>query len=262
MKKVLIIAVLVLMVASSLIAGTLAIYTQTIDGLASGSVIAKEFILLEDGTDTFETDVKIAPTETVTWQFSVKNFNDQTVTETAMDLLFNIDVTNTPSKSAVDPLVVTVYDENGTVVGEKTDTGVIQYSSQFSLQETGQTKIYTVTVYWPSDNTVDFDYAGATFGTTVSISVTGTQISAKGKRINTASDDPAGLQPQDNSDDSSSLQQADTAEESANGGPASELQQANNPDDAAGLQQEDDAEQNSGSDENNQSPENVLQLFR
>jgi hypothetical protein len=185
MKKVLIMGAMILMIATSLIAGTLATYTKTMD-ISSGSVVAKEFILLKDGADTFEKNVKIAPTETVSWQFSVKNYDGQTVAETAMDLLFDINVTNSPGKLAIDPLVVTVYDENGEVVGSKSGTGVFQFTSQFPLQEAGQSKTYTVSVYWPSNGTSnlqDADMAQETANRVTS-----------GLRLSTAQDDAAGLQ--------------------------------------------------------------------
>ena len=176
MKKGLIISALVLMIAASLIAGTLANYTTQIDDLAEGSVVAKEFILLENGSDTFATDVKIAPTETKTWQFSVKNNNGALVTETAMDLDFDIDVTNTTGKSAIAPLTVTIKDSGSNVVASRTGTGTMHFDSSFALQAAGQEQTYTVEVNWPSDNEVDINYAGGNFGTTVAVSVTGTQI--------------------------------------------------------------------------------------
>ena len=176
MKKGLIISALVLMIAASLIAGTLANYTTSIDDLAEGSVIAKEFILLENGTDTFATNVKIAPTETKTWQFSVKNYNGSLVTETAMDLDFDISVTNTTGKQAIEPLTVTILDEEENVVATRTGSGTMHFDDAFTLLAEGQTKTFTVNVTWPSNNEVDINYAGGGFGTTVSVAVTGTQI--------------------------------------------------------------------------------------
>ena len=58
MKKALTIVALVLILSTSVIAGTLAMYTTTIDNIAEGSVVAKEFILVEGGTDTFTKNLK------------------------------------------------------------------------------------------------------------------------------------------------------------------------------------------------------------
>lgn len=175
MKKTLAIFSLVLVIAVSVIAGTLAMYTTTIDNLASGSVVAKEFVLLEDGTDTFAQNVKIAPAETKTWTFSVKNYNGSVVSETAMKLDVSVDISAAAGKSAIDPLIATVTNENGTVVGTKTGTGTISFTDHFALADAGQSHTYTVTVNWPSNDSVDYNYAGSGFGTALNVRVTGTQ---------------------------------------------------------------------------------------
>ena len=175
MKKVLLTIALVLVVSTSLIAGTLAMYTTKIDDLADGSVVAKEFVLTEGGTDSFVKDIKIAPGETVNWQFSVKNYDGSVVSETAMALAFDINAQATDGKSLVEPLTFTVKDGSGAVVGTATSSGLIQFSDDFALAADGQEKTYTVSVNWPSNNDVDINYAGAGYGTSVAVSVTGTQ---------------------------------------------------------------------------------------
>jgi len=74
MKKTLITLALVLLLATSVIAGTLAMYTTSIDNLSEGSVVAKEFILTKGGTDTFAQNVKLSPGESEEWKFSIKNY--------------------------------------------------------------------------------------------------------------------------------------------------------------------------------------------
>lgn len=175
MKKILVLTALVLMIATSLMAGTLANYTTTIDALATGSVIAKEFVLLESGTDTFASDVKIAPSENETWSFAVKNYNGSVVSETAMDLDFTVSVAASTGKSAIAPLVVTVKDSDNDVVATRTGAGTMTFDSGFAVATSGQEQVYTVVVEWPSNDDVDLNYAGSGFGSTVSISVTGTQ---------------------------------------------------------------------------------------
>ena len=93
------------------------LYTTRIDDLAEGSVVAKEFILVEGGVDTFVQNVKVAPGETNTWQFSVRNFDGALVSETAMDLAFKVDVKAAEGKEAIAPLTVTVTNDEGAVVG-------------------------------------------------------------------------------------------------------------------------------------------------
>ena len=175
MKKGLMIIALALVLTTSVIAGTLAMYTTTIDNIGQGSVVAKEFVLLKGGTDTFTKNVKIAPAETVNWQFSVKNYNGDIISETGMDLNFSVDVKAEDGKSVIAPLQVTVKNANGDVVGSVNSDGKIQFTDEFALSASGQEKVYTVSVNWPGNGNDDILYAGGGYGTAVKVSVTGTQ---------------------------------------------------------------------------------------
>ncbi len=173
MKKTLVLLSLVLAIALSVLSGTLAVYTTTI-ALADGNVVAKEFILLENGSDTFKENVRIAPKEKVEWTFSVKNYNGNIVSETAMDLTFTVNIAASTGREAIAPLIVTIK-KGDTVVGAKTGTGSIEFADKFPLNEEGQSRTYKVVIEWPSNDEVDINYAGSGFGTTISVSVTGTQ---------------------------------------------------------------------------------------
>ena len=105
----------------------------------------------------------------------MKNYNGSVVSETAMALDFDVNVKAADGKTMIDPLVVTVKDSNGNVVGTKTGSGLIEYANEFALNAAGQTQTYTVSVNWPSNNAVDINYAGANYGAAVAVSVTGTQ---------------------------------------------------------------------------------------
>ena len=175
MKKTLITLSLVLLLATSVIAGTLAMYTTTIDTLGEGSVVAKEFILTRGGTDTFAQNVKLAPGETEDWQFSVKNYNGAVISETAMDLAFNVNIAAADGKEIIAPVEVTIKNANGDTVGTRKGSGAIAFADEFSLAASGQEKTYTVSVNWPSNDAVDINYAGAGYGTAVKVSVTGIQ---------------------------------------------------------------------------------------
>ena len=66
MKKTLTLLLLVLAITTSLIAGTMAYYTVTLDNLVQGEVVAKEFIFVEKaGQQTLSFSDKMAPGETV-----------------------------------------------------------------------------------------------------------------------------------------------------------------------------------------------------
>lgn len=176
MKKILITAALILILSTSIISGTLAMYTSKIDNLADGSVVAKEFVLLKGGTDTFTQNEKIEPGKTDTWKFSVKNYDGSIVSETAMNLDIGVDVQAAAGKNAIEPLSVKVLDADGKQLGTAvTGNGTIKFTDSIPLSEAGQEKIYTVIVDWPSNNAVDINYAGSGYGTDIKVSATGTQ---------------------------------------------------------------------------------------
>lgn len=171
MKKTLVIVALVLIISTSVIAGTLSMYTITIDDLAEGSTVAKEFIFVGEGEDSFEEGVKIAPTEEVNWQFRVRNHEGSVITETDLYYRIRFHVRGTEGKEAIAPLKITVNDEEfNTTNGE----GTFDVLGTFELDEEGQHEDYYVKIYWP-DGDDDIDYAGRGFGTTISVSALASQ---------------------------------------------------------------------------------------
>lgn len=176
MKKVMFILVLVLTMASSLVAGTLALYTTSIDNLADGSVVAKEFIFTGVGTDSFRQGIKIAPTETVQWQFKVKNYENHIITETDLYYKLTFNVHATENKSAIDPLVVTVKDLEGRVFNRVTGVGSFDVIGSFMLSEIGQEKDYIVEINWPGDGRNDNKYAGGKYGTSIKVDAVASQL--------------------------------------------------------------------------------------
>lgn len=181
MKKTITIIAMILAISVSLIAGTMSYYTITIDKLAEGSVVAKEFILKEEGSDTFQENVKIAPGEKEVWTFVVKNFDGNAVSETVMDLDFSVALSANGIKGMIQPLEISVakFDSSETPVKideiEEEDND-FSFTDRFELAEEGQTHKYQVTVSWPFEGKDDIKYAGADFGTALSVSVTGTQV--------------------------------------------------------------------------------------
>ena len=169
MKKTLVLLSLVLAIALSVLSGTLAVYTTTIANLADGNVVAKEFILLENGSDTFKENVKIAPTETVEWTFSVKNYDGNIVSETAMDLAFTVDIAASTGKEAIAPLIVTIKKGNTVVGTNKTGTDSIIFADEFALNEVGQAHTYTVIIDCPVMIQLH-QLCRKCFGTTISVS--------------------------------------------------------------------------------------------
>lgn len=164
-----------LIILASLLSGTLAIYTKTIDVDTPASVIAKDFIFLTDGTETFQTNVKIAPTETVVFSFGVRNYDGSAVTDTAMSYNIRIDVGAAPGKTAIGPLIVRVKDERGNIIDSLTHTGTLNISGLFPLSSLGQRHGYIIECYWPS-TVNDIDFEGDNFSTQLGVTGTGVQM--------------------------------------------------------------------------------------
>lgn len=176
MKRVLALVALVLVISISLVAGTLAMYVVTIDDLPEGSVLAKEFILLEGGKNTFKKDVKIAPGETVEWVFSVRNHDGKIVSETDMGLKFRVDITKADGKEdAIKPLDVIVTDNNGHIITKTHEMEPLEFKGEF-FKGKHDGKVYHVLIHWPGNDQVDMKFAGSKFGTAIKVSVTGTQM--------------------------------------------------------------------------------------
>jgi len=175
MRKIVLTASLVLIILASLLSGTLAIYTKSIDVDEPGSVIAKDFIFLTDGTETFQTNVKIAPTETVIFQFGVRNYDGAAVTDTAMRYDLAIDVGAAPGKSAIGPLVARVKDAMGNIIDSLTFTGTLNIRGLFPISSEGQHHAYVIEFYWPS-TVDDINFEGDSFSTQLNISGTAVQL--------------------------------------------------------------------------------------
>ena len=176
MKRIVFFLALVLVMLSSIVAGTLAMYTVSIDNLAEGSVVAKEFIFLGEGTDTFQQGLKIAPSETTQWQFKVKNYENNIVSETDMYYKLTFNVQALTGKKAIEPLKVTVKDSNGKALNSVTGVGTFAVLGSFPLAVNGQEQNYSVEIAWPDDGTSDVKYAGGNYGTMINVDAVASQI--------------------------------------------------------------------------------------
>jgi len=176
MKKLIFLLTLVLIMASSIVSGTLAMYTVSIDNLAEGSVVAKEFIFVGEGTNTFQQGLKIAPTETVQWQFKVKNYENHIVSETDMYYKLTLNVQALSDKNAIEPLTVTIKNSEGNVLNRVNGVGTFDVLGSFPLAVNGQEQDYLVEIYWPGDGTSDINYAGGNYGTMINVDAVASQI--------------------------------------------------------------------------------------
>lgn len=184
MKRIVFILLLVLTMVSSIVAGTLAMYTASIDDLAEGSVVAKEFVFVGEGMDSFRQGIKIAPGETVKWQFKVKNYQNHVITETDLYYKLTFNVLASAGKNAIEPLNVTVKDGGGNVVNSVTGVGTFDVLGAFPLSSAGQEQDYTVEINWPGGGSQDINYAGGNYGTTVNVDAMASQLPIDGGQEN------------------------------------------------------------------------------
>jgi len=175
MKKALLISALVLTIVASMVSGTLAVYTRTLTPY-SNDVVAKEFVLVSEGTVNFDADVLIAPTESVNMVFTVSNNAAGVRSEVAMDLDITVDFGAAAAKTAIAPLTATITGGGSTfaVTGSLTNgVGVFSIDDAMGFAA-DETLTYTIAIQWPSTAT-DINYAGHAYGTNVEVTVTGTQ---------------------------------------------------------------------------------------
>lgn len=120
MKKILIVGALALSVAVSMVSGTMATYTKTVDPL-NGTVTAKYFNI--ENSSATEVNADLAPGEKTTWDFSVRNYSGTDTTEVNMDLILDLHVGNTEmfgmENNVLEGLEVKLYDS------EDLDTNLI-----------------------------------------------------------------------------------------------------------------------------------------
>ncbi len=154
MKRGIIVLVLVLMVFTSLNAGTLAIYTSTAE-VAVLAVSAKRFVLNVDRGDQLELNLKLAPGERKSYNFEVTNTDiDGYVCEVGMDILIAADLRDVVT--AIPGLQITLlyYGKAGyTPVATVGADGQLSYSSlsHFSASVSKVSR-YSLTFLWPDSD--------------------------------------------------------------------------------------------------------------
>ena len=110
MKKTLFMGALALTIATSMVAGTMAVYTHadTLAGATNDTVSAKKFYINSTATDKI--NIKLAPGNEEFWDFQVTNHKEHIVTEVPMDLKLKVDLKNA---AALPDLVCTLYRVDG-----------------------------------------------------------------------------------------------------------------------------------------------------
>jgi hypothetical protein len=174
MKKALLISALILTIVSSLVAGTMATYTKTLDPI-KGEVTAKQFFI--EKSETAFANVKLAPSEETQWNFSIVNFKDGVATDvTEVDMNLNINVV---VDGAIDGLNVGLY-EGDTQLGETVvKEGNISFDiNKAFIKNVSDTRNFSIKVLWVNGQESDVtDTANADdiAKNNIAVTVTGTQ---------------------------------------------------------------------------------------
>lgn len=187
MKKHLLIAGLVLTIATSVISGTMAAYSKEII-LDEANIAAKHFVLEANRTDDKTQKFRIAPGEEVKIPFKISNGTEGHVTEVPMNIAISIAVGTGADENS--PLTYKLYsgsDTSANAIAEVVD-GVITYNGlKFDVKASTQTESFTLVANWPlgAYDDTDIAYEHNNFGT-AKITVSGFQADSDGNFVATA----------------------------------------------------------------------------
>lgn len=180
MKKPLLIGALTLAIATSMVAGTLAVYNTSVD-LADGTVSAKTFYVNATSIDSEAIAINLAPTESSTWAFNLNNASGGVASEVAIDATIEVTVPSEFTAVGVEVALLNGDDSSsGYLVSTADDGTTTTYTfTKSSWAEEGVVtdSDYKLQFTW-NDSTVD-DSADTAFAGTqdgsVTVKVTGTQ---------------------------------------------------------------------------------------
>ena len=150
-KKYLLLTFLALAIITSLTAGTLAIYTSAND-LAATEVTAKKFAFSSAKSAGYSQSVKLAPTESQDYPFTVTNLDGTTPSEVPMYYTINVDIDEVIA--AMPGLTVELLNGDIVVATSKASDitwgGDAEGKTHFSAS-VGATHNYKLRLNWVSD---------------------------------------------------------------------------------------------------------------
>ncbi|MCE5187840.1 MAG: hypothetical protein LLF75_01445 [Eubacteriales bacterium] len=157
MKKLLLTVALVLAVVTSLVAGTMAAYTQTLDE-TSNPITAKTFNLTDSMSANYKQDLKVAPGGTYSYTVTIENDG-----EVDAIIKMNASLANATGKTAIQGLVVNgisgLSNISGTVASDGKSVALTTVGNSTSgVLKAGQSATITFNLKWPY---VDSDAANA-----------------------------------------------------------------------------------------------------
>lgn len=171
MKKTLLMGAMALAIVTSMVAGTLAVYSKNFN--FEGEIAAKKFYV-NASSDVANPDITIAPNETASWEFEVTNTDGQVVS--AVDMSTNITVA---LPNGFKDIAVTLKDSDGNALGTgvANGNGTININAADFTAGTPRTDKYTLEFTWDgtADNANDTALGEAGTSSAFTVTVTGTQ---------------------------------------------------------------------------------------
>lgn len=171
MKKTLLMGAMALAIVTSMVAGTLAVYSKNFD--FSGNVAAKKFYV-NASSQVESPNIELAPGETAEWEFEVTNTDGSVIS--AVDMSTGITVS---LPDGFKDITVTLKDSEGTVLGSGTAdaSGKIEVAGADFVANTARTDAYTLEFKWDGskDDANDTSLGEAATSSPFTVTVTGTQ---------------------------------------------------------------------------------------
>lgn len=155
-KKVLLLPLLILSIVTSLTAGTLAIYTKTLN--LGADVVIKKFAFAAAGNIADDaTQIKLAPTESQIYNFKVTNYEeDSAVAEVPLNYTVTIDFTDAAAKM---PGLIATLSGAGITETLTDNEGIIEHTYQMPAGKEA-TDNYLLTLTWAGDDNEKHSEAG------------------------------------------------------------------------------------------------------
>ncbi len=144
-KKPLLFALLALAIVTSLTAGTLAVYTKSVN--LAGDVKVKKFAFTTNGgNESTVESITLAPKESMETKFTITNKHDKNLSEVPLKYKITVDIADTAKEMV--GLTARLLRDGKTPVGSFAN-GIITYDSTENLPENKETThSYTVELTW------------------------------------------------------------------------------------------------------------------
>lgn len=174
-KKTLLLTLLALAILTSITAGTLAVYTKSVT--IDTNVQIKKFAFTAAATDACdEQPIKLAPTESQSYIFTVTNIENKTAAEIALH--YDIKVDFSEAAKSMPGLTAKLY-EDGNEIGT-IEAGSFEYKKALTMPAgEGTTREYKLTLTWGGKDDTGHSnagFTGATFTNGLQVAVVATQV--------------------------------------------------------------------------------------